>query len=148
VIESAKNLQQDYSENTAASMLEITSILRSIADGQPVTSSSSDNSNLPGFTPSLAAVCVNALWFLSLSLSVSVSLVAMLAKQWCYSYMSGRTGQPHVQARRRQRRLDGLERWKMAEILAFLPTLMHFSLSTSLSSSIFLVCCSFVNLST
>ncbi|KAF8753494.1 hypothetical protein RHS01_07107 [Rhizoctonia solani] len=33
-----------------------------------------------GFTPSLAAVWVSALWFLSLSLSVSVPLVAMLAK--------------------------------------------------------------------
>ncbi|KAF8604547.1 hypothetical protein BDV93DRAFT_440416, partial [Ceratobasidium sp. AG-I] len=126
VIESAKALQQDATESTAAAMQEVTTILRAIAEGQAITPS--DSSEPPGFTPSFAAVCVNALWFLSLSLSVSVSLVAMLAKQWCHSYMSGRIGQPHVQARRRQRRLDGLERWKMPEILAFLPTLMHFSL--------------------
>ncbi|KAG9089970.1 hypothetical protein FRC06_001280, partial [Ceratobasidium sp. 370] len=132
VIESAENLKQDPAENAAASMLVAVSMLRAIAGGHPVNSTSQDNSNPAEFTPPFAAVCVNTLWFLSLSLGVSVSLVAMLAKQWCYSYMSGRTGQPHVQARRRQRRLDGLERWKMTEILAFLPTLMHCSLSLTI----------------
>ncbi|CAE6437961.1 unnamed protein product [Rhizoctonia solani] len=118
LIESAKNLQPDPTETV---LHEVASLLRF----QILNETSPTE---PGFTPSLAAVWVNALWFLSLSLSVSVSLVAMLAKQWCYSYMSGRTGQPHVQARSRQRRLDGLEHWKMPEILAFLPTLMHLSL--------------------
>lgn len=136
MIESAKALQQDSAESTAAAMQEVTIILRAIAEGQAIAPSS-DSGELSGFTPSFAAVCVNALWFLSLGLSVSVSLVAMLAKQWCHSYMSGRIGQPHVQARQRQRRLDGLERWKMPEILAFLPTLMHFSLSMPTSSEVF-----------
>ncbi|KAG8761915.1 hypothetical protein FRC11_012277 [Ceratobasidium sp. 423] len=125
LIESAKNLQEDPS----ASLKQMTILLRAIAEGQVLNSTSPEGT---GFTPPLAAVWVNALWFLSLSLSVSVSLVAMLAKQWCHSYMSGRTGQPHVQARQRQRRLDGLERWKMPEILAFLPTLMHLSLSLTI----------------
>ncbi|CCO37848.1 hypothetical protein BN14_12008 [Rhizoctonia solani AG-1 IB] len=80
------------------------------------------------FEPSTAAVWVNALWFLSLALSVSVSLITMLAKQWCHSYMSGRAGQPHVQARTRQKRLEELEKWKMPEILAILPVFMHLSL--------------------
>ncbi|CAE6480399.1 unnamed protein product [Rhizoctonia solani] len=122
LIESAKNLQEDPA---AVSLQEVTTLLRAIAAGQVLNSTSPE---APGFTPPSTAIWVNALWFLSLSLSVSVSLVAMLAKQWCHSYMSGRTGQPHVQARQRQRRLDGLERWKMPEILAFLPTLMHLSL--------------------
>ncbi|CAE6462245.1 unnamed protein product [Rhizoctonia solani] len=118
LIESAKNLQPDPTETA---LHEVVSLLR-------VQVLNETSPTETGFTPSLVAVWVNGLWFLSLSLSVSVSLVAMLAKQWCYSYMSGRTGQPHVQARSRQRRLDGLERWKMPEILAFLPTLMHLSL--------------------
>ncbi|CAE6519326.1 unnamed protein product [Rhizoctonia solani] len=125
LIESAKNLQKDPTETAAASLQHATILLRAIATGQLVNSTVPDD---PEFTPSSVAVCVNALWFLSLALSVSVSLVAMLAKQWCHSYTSGRTGQPHVQARQRQRRLDGLEHWKMPEILAFLPTLMHVSL--------------------
>ncbi|KAG8743808.1 hypothetical protein FRC10_011356 [Ceratobasidium sp. 414] len=129
VIESAKNLKQDPAENTAGSMLVAVSMLRAISEGHPVNSSSEANSSPTKFTPPFAAVCVNTLWFPSLSLGVSVSLVAMLAKHWCYSYMSGRTGQPHVQVRRRQRCFDGFERWKMAEVLAFLPTLMHCSLS-------------------
>ncbi|KAJ1307692.1 hypothetical protein OPQ81_001783 [Rhizoctonia solani] len=125
LIESAKNLQEDPTETAAASLQEATILLRAIAAGQVLNSTSPVDT---GFVPSPVAVWVNAIWFLSLSLSVSVSLVAMLAKQWCYSYMSGRTGQPHVQARQRQRRLDGLEHWKMPGILAFLPTLMHVSL--------------------
>ncbi|KAG8697625.1 hypothetical protein FRC09_007746, partial [Ceratobasidium sp. 395] len=132
VIESSKNLKPDPSEATAASMLVVVSVLHAIAEGRPANTSPEGSNNVPEFTPPFAAVCVNTLWFLSLSLGVSVSLVAMLAKQWCHSYMSGRTGQPHVQARRRQRRLDGLERWKMAGILSFLPTLMHLSLSLTI----------------
>ncbi|KAG8792952.1 hypothetical protein FRC12_004397 [Ceratobasidium sp. 428] len=90
--------------------------------------SANTNSDPSAFAPSTSAIWINALWFLSLALSVSVSLIVMLAKQWCYSYMSGRSGQPHIQARSRQRRLEELERWKMPEILAFLPTLIHLSL--------------------
>ncbi|QRV75500.1 transmembrane protein [Ceratobasidium sp. AG-Ba] len=88
--------------------------------------------NTLDYAPPFTIICVNTLWFLSLSLSVSVSLVAMLAKQWCYSYMSGRAGQPHVQARLRHRRFDGLQHWKMPEILEILPTLMHFSLGLTI----------------
>lgn len=109
--------------------MEITQILRAMSANQTV--SPTLDSDPEAFSPSAAAIWVNILWFLSLSLSVSVSLVAMLAKQWCYSFMSGRSGQPHIQARMRQRRLEELERWKMPEILAFLPTLIHLSLCQS-----------------
>ncbi|KAF8594731.1 hypothetical protein BDV93DRAFT_405098, partial [Ceratobasidium sp. AG-I] len=80
------------------------------------------------FTPSRAAICVNVLWFLSLSISVAVSLVAMLAKEWCYSFMHGRTGHPCLQARRRQQHWDGLVRWRMRELLVLLPSLIHLAL--------------------
>ncbi|QRV90195.1 transmembrane protein [Ceratobasidium sp. AG-Ba] len=53
-------------------------------------------------TPPFTIFCVNTLWFLSLSLSVS--------------------------ARLRQRRFDKLQHWRMPEILEILPTLMHLSL--------------------
>ncbi|KAL5637425.1 hypothetical protein ACGC1H_003998 [Rhizoctonia solani] len=42
--------------------------------------------------------------------------------------MSGRTGPPGAQARRRQRRWDGLQSWKMKEVLTVLPSLIHLSL--------------------
>ncbi|KAH7339304.1 hypothetical protein B0J17DRAFT_569561, partial [Rhizoctonia solani] len=127
VVESSKNLEPDPAAISATTLQEISQILRVIAINQSGVSLPESPANAE-FTPSAAAVWVNALWFLSLALSVSVSLATMLAKQWCYSYMSGRAGQPHIQARTRQRRLEELERWKMPEILAILPVFMHLSL--------------------
>lgn len=82
----------------------------------------------PEFVPSPSAILINTLWFFSLSLSVAVSLVAMLAKEWCYAFMSGRSGHPYEQARRRQRRWNGIKRWKMKDILTYLPMFMHLAL--------------------
>ncbi|KAG9080150.1 hypothetical protein FS749_008108, partial [Ceratobasidium sp. UAMH 11750] len=127
VVESFKNLQPDPSQTSANALLEITQLLRAMSNGSNAAFVDT-NSDPSAFSPPASAIWINALWFLSLALSVSVSLVVMLAKQWCYSYMSGRLGQPCVQARARQRRLEELERWRMPEILAFLPTLIHLSL--------------------
>ena len=74
------------------------------------------------------SVVVNILWLLSLSLSVFVSLIAMLAKEWCYKFMSGRFGPIYEQARRRQQKWNGIEKWKMQEILNVLPLMMHAAL--------------------
>jgi hypothetical protein len=126
VVESSKNLEPDPAVISAATLQEISHILRMISNNQSGASLSEPSTE--EFEPSTAAVWVNALWFLSLALSVSVSLITMLAKQWCHSYMSGRAGQPHVQARTRQKRLEELEKWKMPEILAILPVFMHLSL--------------------
>lgn len=52
----------------------------------------------------------------------------MLAKQWCYYFLRGRTGDPFTQAEERQKRYNGLETWKMKKILEFMPVLMHLSL--------------------
>ncbi|KAF8598723.1 hypothetical protein BDV93DRAFT_400768, partial [Ceratobasidium sp. AG-I] len=80
------------------------------------------------FSPSTSAVAVNVLWFMSLILSIAVTLIAMLAKEWCHIFMAGRTGAMHDQARRRQLRLEGLKRWKMEVMIPALPTLMHLAL--------------------
>ncbi|KAJ1299810.1 hypothetical protein OPQ81_000709 [Rhizoctonia solani] len=52
----------------------------------------------------------------------------MLAKDWCYSFSSHRTGHPRDQAHRRQRKWKLIERWKMEELVLLLPSLMHLSL--------------------
>ena len=100
VIESAKGLQPDPTEASAQSLLLISRTLLAMASNNQSASSIPTVSEDVKFAPSSLTVCVNILWFLSLSLSVSVSLVAMLAKEWCYTYLSGRTGHPCQQARR------------------------------------------------
>lgn len=71
---------------------------------------------------------VNALWFLSLSLSVAVSLIAMLAKEWCHAFISNRSGETYERARLRQKRWDEIERLKLIDVLTLLPLLMHLAL--------------------
>ncbi|CAE6398558.1 unnamed protein product [Rhizoctonia solani] len=131
VIESYKSLKQDPADVSAQTLLVISQNIAIIANGsQPSGASPSLESQgePPHFTAPLSAIVVNALWFLSLSLSVAVSLISMLAKEWCLAFMSGRTGPPGPQARRRQQRWDGLVNWKMKEVLMVLPSLIHLSL--------------------
>ncbi|KAG8705179.1 hypothetical protein FRC09_003112 [Ceratobasidium sp. 395] len=84
------------------------------------------------FVAPTSAVCVNALWYISLSLSVGVSLVALLGKDWARAYMSGLTGQPYQQARKRQRRWDALEEWRMPQVIMFLPIVLHLALRVAI----------------
>ncbi|QRW07280.1 anaphase-promoting complex subunit 2 [Ceratobasidium sp. AG-Ba] len=87
-----------------------------------------DQPNPASFSPSGLGVTVNALWVLSLSLSVSVSVVIMLAKEWCYNFMSGRNGPIYDQARRRHQKWIGIEKWRMRELMTYLPFVMHAAL--------------------
>ncbi|KAG8724837.1 hypothetical protein FRC09_013277, partial [Ceratobasidium sp. 395] len=128
VIESYKSLQPDPAETSAQTLDTISQTLLAMANAQ---------SGVPfGYTPpvpaafvaSTSAVCVNALWFLSLSLSVGVSLVALLGKDWARAYMAELTGQPYQQARKRQQRWDSLEEWRMPQVIKFLPILLHLAL--------------------
>ncbi|CAE6468165.1 unnamed protein product [Rhizoctonia solani] len=83
---------------------------------------------LSKFTPSRTVLVVNTLWYTSLSLSIATAFMAMLAKDWCYSFGAKRTGHPFDQARRRQRKWKLIERWKMPELIDGLSFMMHLSL--------------------
>ncbi|KAH7318027.1 hypothetical protein B0J17DRAFT_622084, partial [Rhizoctonia solani] len=77
------------------------------------------------FSPQPVDLCVNILWFFSLILSAAVSLIAMLAKEWCYLFMSGRSGDPWLQTKRRHQRWEGIEKWKMGQVIMVLPSFIH-----------------------
>jgi hypothetical protein len=128
VIESLNDLKPDPAKSSAQTLLIMSQTLAAIANGQPAALTALDAVEAPVFSPPGSAVLVNLLWFLSLSLSVAVSLIAMLAKEWCYMFMSGRSGVIYEQARRRQQRWNGIERWKMKEVLTYLPGVMHLAL--------------------
>ncbi|KAG8769756.1 hypothetical protein FRC12_004752 [Ceratobasidium sp. 428] len=127
VLESVKSLQPDPSDQTVAILLDISQAIRRNQSGDITTMAS--NTLQPDFRPTTSAIWVNALWFLSLSLSVAVSLVTMLAKQWCYYFLHARTGDAITQAEERQRRFEGVAAWRMRGILEHLPVLMHISLA-------------------
>ncbi|KAG8723576.1 hypothetical protein FRC09_002722 [Ceratobasidium sp. 395] len=128
IIESLGDLKPDLTDESAQTLLFMSQTLTAIANNQPAPSPPADTSGQRTFSPSRSAVVVNVLWLLSLSLSVAVSLVAMLAKGWCYNFMSGRSGPIYEQARKRQEKWNGMERWKMTELLVYLPVAMHLAL--------------------
>lgn len=80
------------------------------------------------FKKSASAEVVNILWFAALGSSLASVLVAMLAKQWLRAYISEQHAEPRKAACERQRRFDGLQKWSLPHIMAFLPALLHASL--------------------
>ena len=134
VLESSKDLKPDPAESAVATLLLISQTLLAMSN-QPVSTPVAVVPDPTHFVPSGSAVAVNVLWFTSLILSVSVTLIAMLAKEWSHLFMVGRTGMPMEQARKRQRRFEGMKAWKMAGVITALPTLMHLALCEFCSPS-------------
>ncbi|CEL61549.1 hypothetical protein RSOLAG1IB_10112 [Rhizoctonia solani AG-1 IB] len=129
LIESSSRLREDSGDQVAKTLFIISRTLSSLANGtQPEQITSNPDNQDTAFAPSHAAVLVSTLWYLSLSLSVATSFLAMLGKNWCHSFMSGRAGHACIQARRRQQKWTMIERWKMRELLAMLPSLIHLAL--------------------
>lgn len=134
VLESSKNLQLDPSKATVSAILNLTNVIQagSVAAGaggpppNRITLETLDDS----FQPTQFTVWVNCLWFLSLGLSISVSLFAMLAKRWTYVFRvnSRNFGTSYERAIKRQESWDAIKKWKMELVIEQLPTLMHIAL--------------------
>ncbi|CAE6534141.1 unnamed protein product [Rhizoctonia solani] len=122
LIETSKSLRQ-YPANEVLGHPDATSLMtngtQAAQDVNPITNA---------LGPSRAIVVINALWFLSLILSVAVSFVAMLSKEWFFGFMRDRTGSPAAQARRRQLRWEKFQQWRVEEALAALPAVIHIAL--------------------
>ncbi|QRV95209.1 transmembrane protein [Ceratobasidium sp. AG-Ba] len=66
--------------------------------------------------------------FISISLSLSVVLVTVLAKAQLAAFMTARPNAPHAYTLDRQSRLEALERWWSLHMNSLLPSLLAFSL--------------------
>ncbi|KAH7325339.1 hypothetical protein B0J17DRAFT_527745, partial [Rhizoctonia solani] len=130
IIESSKQLQPDPTEVAAETLQAISQTLLAMASNAQVSPEAglAGGNSTSTFVPSRAAVIVNTLWYLSLGLSIATSLMAMLAKDWCRSFLANRTGDLYSQSQRRQRKWAMIERWKMHELILVLPSLIHLSL--------------------
>jgi len=76
------------------------------------------------FTPNAYDVQINVLYFISLTLALSVSSVCILGKQWIREYQKDISVSPCDAARVRQMRFDSLQRWKVPQIMAALPVML------------------------
>jgi len=93
------------------------------------------NSTIPAYAPaeftaSPTTVVANLLFFLSLALVLIGAFLAMLVKSWLQEFDRGWGKHPvaDLRAQERERRLQGLERWKVAEFITLLPILIQSSL--------------------
>lgn len=82
----------------------------------------------PPFRAPLYAIWLNALWFASLVFSIASASIGIMVKQWLKEYKMGLYGNSREVARRRQHRLNNLQKWQVAAIVALLPILLQISL--------------------
>ena len=80
------------------------------------------------FTPNAYDVQINVLYFISLTLALSVSSVCILGKQWIREYQRDLSVSPCDAARVRQMRFESLQRWKVPQIMAALPVILLLAL--------------------
>ena len=92
--------------------------------------SSSLPASPPPFTPPNYAVWVNALWFLSLVISITCALLATLLRQWARRYLKVTQPRynPHKRARIRAFFAEGIDKFLLPWAVEALPTLLHVSL--------------------
>jgi hypothetical protein len=93
-------------------------------------SSSSLPASPPPFTPPNYAIWVNALWFLSLVISITCALLATLLQQWARRYL--KVTQPHYSPHKRARIraffAEGVDKFFLPWAVEALPTMLHLSL--------------------
>ncbi|KAF8596117.1 hypothetical protein BDV93DRAFT_410574, partial [Ceratobasidium sp. AG-I] len=84
LIESKNLLQQDPNEVSIGLLLFIAQSQQRMEQGDPQPALAPIQ--LPEFSAPMSARWINGLWFLSLALSLSAALIAMLAKEWLTAY--------------------------------------------------------------
>lgn len=115
------------SDSGGQSVLLLAEIVKALKNPDAASTLASPEDILQ-FTPSQGARWVNGLWFMSLALSLTAALAAVLAKEWLAAYVSERPTQPKKRALQRQRRRESLDRWMLPAMISVLPMLMHAAL--------------------
>ena len=91
--------------------------------------SSSLPTSPPSFSPPNYAVWVNALWFLSLAISLTCALFATFLQQWARRYLKVTQSRYslHKKARIRAFFAEGVEKYHLPCVVETLPILLHIS---------------------
>ncbi|KAI0261008.1 hypothetical protein BC834DRAFT_941135, partial [Gloeopeniophorella convolvens] len=81
------------------------------------------------FSPSTSTIWVNALWFLSLVISLTCALLATMLQQWARHYLrvTQTRYQPYKRARIRTFYFKGVEKYRVSWAIDALPALLHLS---------------------
>ncbi|KAI0259687.1 hypothetical protein BC834DRAFT_974094 [Gloeopeniophorella convolvens] len=92
----------------------------------PLPSAISDPSS---FSPSTSNIWINALWSLSLAISLTCALLATLLQQWTRRYLRVTCPRmmPHKRARVRSFFAEGIDKFRLPWLVEALPALLHLS---------------------
>ncbi|KAG6884770.1 hypothetical protein C0992_005790, partial [Termitomyces sp. T32_za158] len=129
ILESYKSLKPDPSNATIALLTQILVVDRAIAFHNntpiPLRPASSE------FKVPKWAIAVNVLWFLSLTFILTTAVTVTLVQKWVRDYVHRvhHFPQPLKRARMRLFLTIGLDRWKLDELVEYIPALLHISLS-------------------
>ena len=96
----------------------------------------------PPFSPPNHAVWVNALWFLSLVISLTCAFLATLLQQWARRYLKITQSRysPHKRARIRAFFSEGVTKCLLPWTVDTLPTLLHISLFLFFAGLVVFLC--------
>ena len=96
----------------------------------------------PPFSPPNYAVWVNALWFMTLVISLTCALLATLLQQWARRYLKVTQSRysPHKRARIRSFFSEGVEKCLLPWAVETLPTLLHISLFLFFAGLVVFLC--------
>ncbi|KAN0140486.1 hypothetical protein V8E53_001695 [Lactarius tabidus] len=134
---------QDIRQNPQdTSNFYLANIYQAIADPNNSNISSSPPASPPPFSPPNSAVWVNALWFLSLVISLTCALLATLLQQWARRYLKITQSRysPHKRARIRAYFAEGVEKCLLPWAVDTLPTLLHISLFLFFAGLVVFLC--------
>ncbi|KAF5350920.1 hypothetical protein D9758_010552 [Tetrapyrgos nigripes] len=126
IVESYKKLQLDPADLTTSLLTTISLQLASISNGTATGFEPPDTS----FKPMASSLICNMLWFLSLALALTCSLLATFVQQWTRDFLHKTTMRPSpvVQARVLAFSYFGLRRFGMHTFVDVIPILLHISL--------------------
>ncbi|KAJ6494315.1 hypothetical protein C8R45DRAFT_987936 [Mycena sanguinolenta] len=125
LIESYKVLQPDSGDLTVAGIALLSDQLAAIASNSTFVLPPS-----PTFTPTAGSLWCNALWFISLSFSLTCALLATLVEQWAREFLHKTEMRPSPLRRARVFSFlyFGLKQFRMHTIVDAIPFLLHASL--------------------
>ncbi|KAI8986683.1 hypothetical protein BD414DRAFT_40168 [Trametes punicea] len=130
-IESYKLLEQQPEDATAAILAQVSAQLNSLSvhpNFVNATRPTDPASLTPPFRASALAVRLNALWFSALVCSLLSASLGLLVKQWLREYLAGSSSISRESIRIRQFRYEGLKRWRVPDLILFLPILLQLAL--------------------
>jgi hypothetical protein len=127
IIESYKTLIPDSGDSTMRLLAQISQQLAAAANGTTFQGPLAPHTH---FSPPTSSLVCNALWFISLGLSLTCALIATLLEQWARDFLhkTSMRSAPFIRARIFSYLYYGMKRFNMHTVVDVIPLLLHASL--------------------